>query len=112
MGNSCPTVWSVTTQTFFDFRFFRSFPTSCVTPGPKRIDDAAISKAYSLESGPSACAAYRLLASALCCRTLVAGFLWWWWAGLEWQGQLGGWVNWMARRRLDALAAAWNKGQL
>jgi len=41
------TVSSVTTQTFFAPRFFKSIPTSCVTPGPKRIDEAAISKAYS-----------------------------------------------------------------
>lgn len=107
IGNRLSTVGSVTTTTFFDFRFFRSLPTSCVTPGPKRIDDAAISKAYSLDRGPSAGVAYRRFASALLWMKLAGDLLLlWWWLGFEWHGQLGGWVNWMVRRRFDARWAA------
>ena len=47
MASSLSTVASVTTATRFAPRFLRSMPTSRVTPGPNRIDDAAISKAYS-----------------------------------------------------------------
>lgn len=47
MANRPSTTLSVTTQTLLAPRFLRSMPTSCVAPGPNRIDDAAISNAYS-----------------------------------------------------------------
>ena len=53
MASNLSTVSSVTTQTRLASIFFRSMPTSWVTPGPKRIDEAAISKAYSLSCDAS-----------------------------------------------------------
>ena len=48
MGSNFPTVLSVRTRTFLIPRFCTSMPTSRVHPSPNRIDDTAISKAYSL----------------------------------------------------------------
>lgn len=47
MASSLRTFWSVTTMTRFEPMFLKSMPTSFVHPGPKRMLDAAISKAYS-----------------------------------------------------------------
>lgn len=47
IASSFATLTSVTTHTFFAPRFSKSMPTSLVQPGPKRMLEAAISKAYS-----------------------------------------------------------------
>ena len=61
--------------------------------------DDAISKAYSFS------AAGRVREGVARERAVKIGVPWWW-AGLEWQGQLGGCVNWTVRRRLSARVAA------
>src|SRR5690349_8191711 len=114
MASSLSTVASVTTATRLAPRFFRSMPTSLVTPGPKRIDDAAISNAYSFccETSRGVANPRRATLDAVrsAKREMVAevdGWAWWWWLGLEWQGQFGGWLYWTVRRRLTARAALW-----
>lgn len=47
MASNSLTTLSVTTSTLLLPKFLKSIPTSLVTPGPKRIDEAAISNAYS-----------------------------------------------------------------
>lgn len=47
IASSFETLASVTTQTFFVPMFIKSMPTSLVQPGPNRMLDADISKAYS-----------------------------------------------------------------
>ncbi len=49
-GDSVAKCASVTNMTFLTPRFAKSKPTSAVLPGPKRIVEVAISKAYSLLS--------------------------------------------------------------
>ena len=97
MASSFNTVESVTTKTFFAPKCLKSIPTSFVQPGPKRMDDAAISKAYSF--------CWLKSTGVASDRTRPAYGLWlWWWPGFEWHGHAL-WVELMVRRRLKALVA-------
>ena len=100
IASSFATVLSVTTHTLFDPMFLKSIPTSFVHPGPNRILEAAISKAYSLFLEESTGVARDRLA------WLRIEGVGWWWPGLAWQGQLGGCVYWTVRRRFKARLAA------
>lgn len=92
MASSLSTVESVTTQTFRAPKFFRSWPTSCVTPGPKRMDEAAISKAYSGRSPPAPAARpwRRLPDSAT--RGMRPGDAWVYWTA--WSRPAARWAAW------------------
>ena len=97
IASNLETLPSVTTQTRFAPRFLKSIPTSLVQPGPNRILDAAISKAYSLleeeEELATGVASER--------RPVCPGM-----SLLAWQGQFEGTVYWIALSRFVDLVAA------